>query len=59
MEYEDKTEEGINKRYVTKFLIYEVSIVGAPADCTVGFRAFDTKTKENNMEKTEEKNRLQ
>ena len=36
--YSDKQENGINKRYVDFFQIYEVSIVSIPADNDVGIR---------------------
>ena len=36
--YEDRQENGINKRYVEYFMIYEVSVVSIPADNNVGIR---------------------
>lgn len=48
--YQDKKENGINKRYVDKFMIYEVSIVSIPADPKVGFRNFNIINKDFKME---------
>ena len=47
--YTDKQENGINRRYVDKFLIYEVSIVSIPADPKVGFRNFNIIKKDDNF----------
>lgn len=47
--YQDKKEKGINKRYVDKFMIYEVSIVSIPADPKVGFRNFNIINKDDNF----------
>lgn len=44
--YEDKKENGINNRYVTKWMIYETSIVSIPADDSVGIRTLAIKEKE-------------
>lgn len=47
--YQDKKENGINRRYVDKFMIYEVSIVSIPADPKVGFRNFNIIKKDDNF----------
>ena len=58
--YHDIQENGINKRYVDKFLIYEVSIVSIPADPKVGFRNFNIIKKDDNfMEDKEVKQNVQ
>lgn len=46
-EYKDVKQDGINKRYVEKWMIYETSIVSIPADNTVGIRKLNIK--ESNM----------
>lgn len=48
-DYEDKKQNGIFKRYVTHFMIYEVSVVSIPADPTCNLRKIQIK--ENNMKK--------
>ena len=59
MEFEDKTENGINNRYVTKWEIYEASIVSIPADNSVGIRNInltlhkDKKTMKRNKKQIE------
>lgn len=37
-DYEDRKENGVYNRYVTKWMLFEVSIVSIPADDSVGFR---------------------
>lgn len=49
--YEDKVEDGINRRYVDKFMIYETSIVSIPADDRCGIRKFEIKNKDTDMKK--------
>lgn len=56
--YEDKKENGKNIRYVTKWMIYETSIVSIAADPTVGIRSLEIK--ENiQMEENQEKQVIQ
>lgn len=58
--YDDKQENGINNRYVTKWMIYEVSIVSIPADNYVGIRNFNiTKQETKSMKKQIEKQEIQ
>ena len=47
--YEDKKENGVYNRYITRWLIYETSIVSIPADASVGVRALEPK-ETNNMD---------
>lgn len=42
-QYEDKKQNGIYNRYVTKWQIYETSIVSIPADFSCGIRQLDIK----------------
>lgn len=59
-EYEDKKENGVNNRYVQKWMIYETSIVSIAADDKVGIRSL--KIKDNikmNCEQQEEKQLIQ
>ncbi len=49
--WNEKRENGRITRYVDDFLVYEVSIVGVPADETVGIRSLDMNSK--NKEKRE------
>lgn len=56
---QDIKENGINKRYVDKFLIYEVSIVSIPADPKVGFRNFNLIKKDDNFMDKEVKQDVQ
>lgn len=50
--YEDKVEDGINRRYVDKFMIFETSIVSIPADASCGIRKLQIK--DINMEDKKE-----
>ena len=52
-EYQETTEDNKVKRYITRWSIYECSIVSIPADQTVGIRTFkNLNIKEiNNMDK--------
>jgi len=45
--YEDKKENGIYNRYVTKWMIFETSIVSIPADASVGIRSKNIKEVKN------------
>lgn len=57
LDYEDRKEYEKNKRYVTKFMIYEVTVCSCAADPTVGLRSFNPNNiKEKNMEPDEAKN---
>lgn len=47
--YQDKRENGINNRYVTKWFIYQTSIVSIPADCSCGVRNLNIRD-DNNMD---------
>lgn len=47
-DYEDKKQNGEYNRYVTRWLIYEASIVSIPADTSVGIRQLNIK--DNKME---------
>lgn len=47
-DYEDKKQNGEYNRYVTKWMIYEASIVSIPADTSVGIRQLNIK--DNKME---------
>lgn len=42
-DYEDKIEQKRNKRYVTRWMIYETSIVSIPADDHCGIRKYEEK----------------
>ena len=42
-DYEDKTIENRNIRYITKWLIYQCSIVSIPADDSIGIRKLNIK----------------
>lgn len=57
--YEDKKENGINNRYVTKWMIYETSIVSIPADDSVGIRTLEIKDIKNMECAKEEKQLIQ
>lgn len=56
-QYEDKKENGINNRYITKWMIYETSIVSIPADCSCGIRNLTIKD-DNNMDCNQEEKQL-
>lgn len=45
--YEDKKENGIYNRYVTRWMIFETSIVSIPADASVGIRSKNIKEVKN------------
>ena len=57
-DYKDVKQDGINKRYVTRFMIYQVSAVSIPADTDCTLRNFNNKGKKSmkkNCDKLEEK----
>ena len=57
LDFTDVTKNGKNIRYVTKFLIYQVTVCSCAADPTVGLRSFNPiNIKEKNMEPDEAKN---
>lgn len=56
--YKDAVEDGINKRYIDKFMIYQASIVSIPADVKVGIRKLNIKG-ENRMKKQCDKENLE
>ena len=45
--YEDKKQDGIYRRYVDKFLIFQQSIVSVPADNSCGIRQLNNNQKRN------------
>ena len=54
LDYEDFTENGRNIRNVTKWMIYEVSVVSIPADASVGIRSLKVAEEEKVEEPVEE-----
>ena len=54
LSYEDRIEEGQYRRYVTKWLIFEASVVSIPADPTVGIRKIEFS--QNNIKETRNMN---
>lgn len=42
-DYKDVKQNGVNRRYVTKFMIYQVSAVSIPADTSCSLRKFNNK----------------
>ena len=54
LQYEDKKENGVNNRYVTKWMIYETSVVSIPADPQVGLRQLEIKEIQTMQENTNE-----
>lgn len=61
-DYNDVKENGINKRYVTRWMIFQTSIVSIPADCSIGIRKLkikETKSMENEEIKPELEKQVQ
>lgn len=58
--YVDRKENGVNNRYVEKWMIYETSIVSIPADDSVGIRTLEIKENiKMDCEQTNEKQLIQ